>query len=87
MLIGRELALPLLLIERCLGCINCLHWDWGLYTNNSGKVSKKKIKKYVGFIHPYWLAGVSRGPKSNPKKIVFKEKYEDDQNGLIHPEN
>ena len=34
MLIGRELALPLLLLERCLGCINCLHWDLGLYTFN-----------------------------------------------------
>ena len=27
-LIGRELALPLTLLERCLGCINCLHWTW-----------------------------------------------------------
>ena len=28
MLIGRELALPLILLERCLGCNNCLHWTW-----------------------------------------------------------
>ena len=40
----------------------------------------------VGFIHPGWLAGVSRRSKSNPKKIVSKKKYKDDQNGLIHPE-
>ena len=42
--------------------------------------------KMVGLIHQGWLAGVSLGPKSNQKKIVLKKKYEDDQNGLIHPE-
>ena len=36
-----------------------------------GKVSNKK-NKMVGLIHPGWLAGVSRGPKSNQKKL-FKE--------------
>jgi len=41
----------------------------------------------VGFIHSGWLAGVSRGQKSNQKKYCFQKKYKDDQNGLIHPEN
>ena len=41
----------------------------------------------VGLIHRGWLAGVSLGPKSNQKKNSFQKKYEDDQNGLIHPEN
>ena len=36
-----------------------------------GKVSK--INKMDGFIHPGWLAGVSRGPKSNQKNIVLKK--------------
>ena len=34
-----------------------------------------------------WLAGVSRGPKSNQKNIVLNKKYKDDQNGLIQSEN
>ena len=48
---------------------------------------KKKYKKMARFIHPCWLAGVSRGPKSNPQKIVLIKKYKDYQNSLIHPEN
>ena len=50
-----------------------------------GRFQKKK-KKMVGFIHPGWVAGICKGPKSNPKKKKFKKKYKDDQNGIIHPE-
>ena len=41
----------------------------------------------VGLILRFWLAGVSLGPKSNQKNNKFQNKYKDDQNGLIHPEN
>ena len=55
------------------------------YQNQTRLSGLEKIKM-GGFIHPGWLAGVSRGPKSNQKKL-FKKKYKYDQNGLIHPEN
>ena len=52
-----------------------------------GKVSTTTTKM-VEFIHSCWLAGVSRGPKSKKNKYCFQQqKYKDDQNGLIHPEN
>ena len=46
---------------------------FGLY--DSGKVSTKQTKM-VGFIHPGWLAGVSRGSKSNQKKNYFQNKIQ-----------
>ena len=70
----------------------CIHrsQDWSrLFKVDSIREGfKNNEKKMVGFIHPGWLAGVSRGPISNPpKNIVFKKEYKDVQNGLIHPEN
>ena len=56
-----------------------------LLISTQGRFKKNK-KKMVGLIHPGWLAGVSRGPKSNQKNNCFKKKYKYDQNGLIHPE-
>ena len=35
---------------------------------------KKNLKNMVALIHRGWLAGVSLGPKSNPKKYCFEEK-------------
>ena len=41
-----------------------------------------------GWIIPSGLAGWGQpGSKIQPKKIVMKKKYKDDQNCLIHPEN
>ena len=51
-----------------------------------GKVSNKNKKN--GWIYPSRLAGWGQqGVKIQPKKNLFKKKYKDDQNGLIHPEN
>ena len=51
-----------------------------------GKVSKKMKNTWI---YPSRLAGWGQqGVKIHPKKyIVFKNKYEDDQNVLLCPEN
>ena len=52
-----------------------------------GKVSTKKTKKWLDFsIQAGWL-GSAGGQNPTKTIIVFKKKYKDDQNGLIHPEN
>ena len=54
-------------------------YTWGRF--------KKKQKKWLDLsIQAGWL-GSAGGRNPTKKKIVFKKKYKDDQNGLIHPEN
>ena len=48
---------------------------------------KGRFKKN-SWIYPFGLAGWGQqGAKIQPKQLFFKQKYNDDQNGLIHPEN
>ena len=52
---------------------------------DKGRFQQQQQK--IGLIHRGWLVGVSLGPKSNQKKIIWRKKIQNDQNCLIHPEN
>ena len=64
-------------------CYHILLFRTTITLLNKGRF-QKKFKKY-DWIYPSGLAGWGQqGARIHPKKI---KKYNDDQNGLIHPEN